>query len=346
MPTTETPTDVTIILPVKDGEAYLSEALESLRAQTLKGWRCLLLDDNSTDATPRLLAEYAQLDRRFTICTPAPAHTGAMGVPRARQLLLEEVRTPYTAIMDADDVCHPQRLELQLASARANPSVALWGSHIAPLGDSTPGWLAYLERLNAIETDKDILVHLFTDIPLAHPTWFGQTVAFTGVGGYRDGPFAEDYDLLLRLVAAGHKLGKVAEPLLGWRDHPNRQTRTNPRYEADALMGSKAKYFPGLYGEGKLPHLEKRPLAVYGAGKTGRILLDLLEREGARPDCMVDPMKAGGKLNGLSIVEPETLEVGSHLILAAVRPVHLRKIVAERLEGLGHLFGRDYLWFY
>ena len=34
------------------------------------------------------------------------------------------------------------------------------------------------------------------------------------------------------------------------------------------------------------------------------------------------------------------------LILAAVRPVHLRKVAAERFEALGHRFGRDYLWFY
>jgi glycosyltransferase involved in cell wall biosynthesis len=337
--------EVTIILPVKDGEEFLRDALESLCGQTLGGWRCLLLDDNSSDGTPVILEEYAKRDGRFEVSTSAKS----LGVPRARQRLLEAVRTPYVAIMDADDVCHPRRLELQLNAAKANPTVALWGSNVAPLGAPTPGWLAYLGWLNSIGTPHDILLHLFTDNPLAHPTWFGRTEAFIKVGGYRDGPFAEDYDLLLRLVGGGFELGTINEPLLGWRDHPRRQTRTNQRYDADALMLSKAEHFPGLYRDDRLPHLpnkDNRPLAIYGAGKTGRILVEWLRNRGMAVACFIDPMKAGGECSNIPIVGPEQVAPGEHLILAAVRPVHLRKIVKERLEGLGHLFGRDYLWFY
>ena len=59
------------------------------------------------------------------------------------------------------------------------------------------------------------------------------------MGGWRDGPFPEDYDLWLRLAAAGGRLANVPRTLLDWRESGGRLTRTDPRYGLDRHVALK-----------------------------------------------------------------------------------------------------------
>ena len=145
--------------------------------------------------------------------------------------------------MDGDDVALPDRLRLQAAAAAADPGVALWGTGVFPAGDASPGWADYLAWINSVAGEADIVRHAFTELPIPHTTWLARTATLRDAGGYRDGPFPEDYDLFLRLLRRGTRMAKTPEILAGWRDHPARATRLSPNCDGDAILLLKAEHF-------------------------------------------------------------------------------------------------------
>jgi glycosyltransferase involved in cell wall biosynthesis len=333
---------ITVILPVRDGETYIAEALESLSAQTLGDFRCLVLDDGSKDSTHSLLSSHSARDSRFSVIR----NESSSGIVAALNLLLSRVETPFTARMDGDDISSAERLSLQLSHAEKTPEVSLWGGLVEPLGERGAGWGDYLGWLNSIVTPEEIRFHSLTESPLPHPTWFFRTEAVVSAGGYRDGPFPEDYELFLRLLERGSKFGKVEEKLLSWRDHPGRETWTSKRYSFDAFLRLKASYFPRLKKAGALPHLPDRPVAVWGAGRTGRVAAGELQKGGIEIKFFIDPVKAGKTVLGVPVLTPEEAPLHEVLVLTAVRYREIRTLVEKFYREKGLLFGRDYIWLY
>lgn len=116
-----------VILPIYNQEKYLATALDSLLAQTDSGWIALCVDDGSTDATPRILLDYAARDGRFKVVTKANG-----GVSSARNAGLDALRgfpsVMSVAFLDPDDFYHPQCLEMANAAARFRPGAVIgWG---------------------------------------------------------------------------------------------------------------------------------------------------------------------------------------------------------------------------
>ena len=319
---------------MRDGERFLPEALASLSAQTMGDWLCLALDDGSRDGTRALLLSHARRDPRFRVLVRERSE----GIASALRFLLSRVETPWTARMDGDDVALPDRLRLQAAAAAADPGVELWGCGVFPAGDATPGWADYLAWINATAGEADIVRHAFTELPIPHTTWLARTAALRTAGGYRDGPFPEDYDLFLRLLRRGTRMAKTPEILAGWRDHPARATRLSPNCDGDAILLLKAEHFAAALAEGGLPHLLRRPVAIWGAGKTGRILAAALRRHGLTPACILDPLKPSGNVEGIPVLPPEAARPEDHLLLVAVRPRYVRKELEERFEKEGRIW--------
>ena len=116
-----------VILPIFNQEKRLASALDSLLAQTDPGWIALCVDDGSTDATPRLLRDYAARDGRFRVVTKANG-----GVSSARNAGLDALEdcpsVSSVAFLDPDDFYHPQCLEMANAAARRRPGAVIgWG---------------------------------------------------------------------------------------------------------------------------------------------------------------------------------------------------------------------------
>ena len=97
---------ISIIMPVYNSEKYVSEALESVCNQSYQNWELLIVNDGSTDDTPKLIDEYAKKDSRIKVF-----HRKNEGVSMARNFALNQICGDYVTFIDSDDVYHVERLE-------------------------------------------------------------------------------------------------------------------------------------------------------------------------------------------------------------------------------------------
>jgi glycosyltransferase involved in cell wall biosynthesis len=111
---------VSAIIIFLDASAFLGEAVESVLAQTYTDWELLLVDDGSTDASRDIALAYADGDPRIRYL----AHVGRrnLGMSASRNLGLHHARGEFVAMLDADDVWLPERLEVHVRLADAHPA--------------------------------------------------------------------------------------------------------------------------------------------------------------------------------------------------------------------------------
>src|SRR4051794_24616628 len=205
---------VTVLLPVRNGAAYLEAAVRSILGQTFADLELLAVDDGSTDQTPAMLARLAAEDGRIRV-----VRQEALGLVPALNRGLEQARAPLIARMDADDVALPERLARQVAFLEAAPEVALVGT----------GWRVVAKDLTRRvvlppQTDAGIRLAMETANVLAHPTVMLRRDTVLAAGGYRPAfLLAEDYDLWLRLLDRC-QAACVPEVLLEYREHAGQAT--------------------------------------------------------------------------------------------------------------------------
>ncbi len=329
---------VSVLLPVRDALPYLPACRRSLARQSLRDFEVVAVDDGSNDGTGAFLAHWAREDPRVRVLSP-----GRVGLVEALNRGLAACRAPLVARMDADDACHPLRLELQAAYLERHPEVGLVASRVRffPVHRVAGGFLRYEAWLNGLLTHGAMMRERFAESPVAHPSVMLPRKVLQAAGGYRDLGWPEDHDLWLRLAAAGIRFAKLPEVLVFLREHPGRLTRTDPRYSTRAFLELKAHHL--LAG----PLAGGRPFAVWGAGPTGRRLASLLLEGGGRLEAFVDidPAKVGRTARGVPILAPETvpgLAAGGGVILAAVASRGARELIRARLARLGLREGRDW----
>lgn len=317
---------VSIILPLRDGAETLAEALESLLTQTWQHIEVLVVDDHSRDASPEIAQRYALGDRRVKVIA-----SSGHGIVAALRTGAEAARGEYLARMDADDISAPERIEKQIRALEEDPSAALCATHVVDFGAIGEGRHRYSEWLSTIRTHEDVVRNIFVECPLAHPTYVMRRDAYHEVGGYRESPGPEDYDLLFRIWLKGFRFAVVPEPLLRWRDHPGRLSRTNIRYGDEAFRRCKRHY---LLASGILRR--KPRLYQWGAGKEGKWWLRHWP-EGIQPCAVVDvdPRKIGQRIAGIRVISPASLPEPGDVMLVVAVGVHgareeIRHYLSER----------------
>ncbi|MDX1647229.1 MAG: glycosyltransferase [Longimicrobiales bacterium] len=328
---------ISVLLPVRDGAPHLEEALDSLSAQTLADHEVVVVDDGSTDATPGILASRAARDDRIRVLRQNPR-----GIVAALERARIAARGRYLARMDADDVSEPRRLEAQLALLESRSDLSGCGCLVRyfPRDAVRAGARRYEAWLNGVVTPEQIEGALFVECPLAHPTFFLRAEVLDRVGGYRMFPGPEDYELVLRMWSAGHRFGKVSEVLLRWREGPDRLSRNDPRYSAEAFLATKVRYLGrSLLGSG-------RSVVIWGAGPVGKALSRALRGAGTPVSAFVDldPRKIGQEIHGAPVLDVhDGVALEGPLHLAAVGQEGARERIVGLLEAAGRKVLRDFV---
>lgn len=329
---------ISVLLPVRDAAEHLPACLDSLVRQSLSDHEVVAVDDGSRDGSSELLDRTAARDPRLRVL-----HTPPRGLVAALNEGLGHCRGAVVARMDADDLSHPRRLELQVALLDTRPDLGV-ASCLArhfPRRGVGEGFRVYERWLNSLVEPDDIRRERFVESPLPHPSVAIRRELLERHGGWRDLDWPEDYDLWLRLLEDGVAIAKVPRVLLFWREHPERLTRTDSRYAVERFLRCKAHFL--LSG----PLAASARVVMWGAGQTGRRLSRYLLRGGAPLEAFVDidPDKVGGRLRGVRIVSPATLPellAPGTVVLAAVASRGSRALIRSQLDRLGLVEGRSY----
>lgn len=305
-------------MPVRNAASTLAEAIASLRTQDLVDFEIVLVDHGSTDDTHRIMIEEARADPRIRVLQCPGTFV------EAANLAWRSSSGSLVARMDSDDIALPSRLRRQVEFLEDHPDLAGCGTQVAisrrvGTGQFTPpdgGYLRYETWINSVVSSEQIAAQRFIDSPLPNPSTMMRRSALESVGGYLDPPWAEDYDLWLRLLEQGHRLGKVEEPLLRWHDGPGRATRTITRYSLRRFQEAKAFYLA------RIPAVHELGVAVCGAGPTGKEMASLLRDQGVRIHAFIEvnTRQIGNTIAGLPVLDTGHLASfsGRAIMLAAV----------------------------
>lgn len=327
---------VSILMPVRNEERHLSAALDSLQRQTMTDWELVVVDDGSDDGTPGILDGAARKDKRVQII-----RCERIGLVGALNTGLKACRAPLLARMDGDDISHPRRLETQTAYLESHPTTGLVASDFRhfPRSSIKQGMIDYEVWQNALADHYLIMRDLFVESPFVHPAIMTRLEIVRQLNGYQDCGWAEDYDLWLRMAAAGTRFARLPQTLFFWRDHPGRATRTMDEYSANAFRSCKLHHLR----QGFLANIGE--LVIAGAGVEARAWQRLLASDGIRVTGWldVDPRKVGRTLHGAPVTRPADLELAGRKMIVAIGVRGAREQFRDAAAQRGWQEGVDFV---
>ncbi len=229
---------LSVVMAVRNGEAYLSETLKSVLGQSFADFEFLIVDDASTDATPSMLEETAASDARVRVLR----NEAAIGPYPAANRALAEARAALIARIDADDLCHKDRFARQVAFLDAHPDHLLVGSGYRSVDGA--GRLRYAKP-NGLNDDEFRWISRFR-MPAVHPSFCFRAAYPDGEPvRYREGfPVAQDYALACDLLARG-KAASLEDLLIDYRMHDSNISSTRRADQNTAAIEIALRHLSG-----------------------------------------------------------------------------------------------------
>jgi glycosyltransferase involved in cell wall biosynthesis len=210
---------VTVIVPAYNAARFLAATLESVVAQTYRHLEILVVDDGSSDETPKIVEQFTLADSRVRLLRQANGGVGA-----ARNAGIAQARGVYIAPVDADDIWHPDKIAEQVAvmdqGSERMGFVYCWSQSVDLSG-------RLLFRFPPCTANGAVLRrHVFRNFLHNASVPLFRASALTAVGGYatrkEQGGWqgCEDWDLTLR-VAEKYEVGVVPRYLVDYREVPS-----------------------------------------------------------------------------------------------------------------------------
>jgi hypothetical protein len=217
--------DFDVLLPVKNGIAYLTEAIQSIVLQTHRDWRLLILDHGSQDGSLELAQRISECDSRIVVFSLPTA----AGLSELLNFGLKHCDCNYVMRQDADDISILNRMTVLSEVFLADPALVLAGSR----GQIITGAGNSLGEIDVPLTSADISASTLFKTPVAHPTVAMRLQALTARGASYGQDFiksvssnerlhvpglAEDYFLFGQLALTS-KCINVNQSLIKYRWH-------------------------------------------------------------------------------------------------------------------------------
>jgi hypothetical protein len=232
---TERAPRVTVTLPTYNVAEYLEDSVASVLAQTYRDFELVVLDDGSTDGTRAVLDRFRG-DRRVRVHEQANlGQTGRFDLLHRR--LAELARGDLLVYFGSDDLCHPQRLEQQVARFDADPQLDILHSGAAIIDSA--GRVTGSFTLGESYTRWTLPRVLLRTNVVAHPTVMLRRACFERFGPYEEG-FAADYHYWTK-AARFAKFGYDPTQLLSYRVHAKGSSTAGSGLQTAALEGRRLR---------------------------------------------------------------------------------------------------------
>ena len=208
---------LSVVIPVYNGEAHLADAVKCLQAQDFADWEAVVVDDGSTDGTPRLVDELARQEPRVRA-----VHQPNGGVSKARNRGLDEARGDWIVWLDADDSYVPGALRriAELADANADCNCLQFPyQEIQPDGSLRPCVPpAYSEFGGKGYPGHEAFDILFARKNVGGMNWQPWRFVYRrdSLPRFRDGVIHEDMDVLPLQLAGFARVYISKEPLYAY----------------------------------------------------------------------------------------------------------------------------------
>lgn len=258
---------LSIIMPVKNTEAFLKPCLDSIVKQTLLQLELIAIDDHSTDSSREILLAYAQEDPRVRVID-----NEGLGVTEALQTGYKNSAGNYITRMDSDDINELHKYEHMLTKLKEKGPGHLALGQVkyfceTGLGD---GFQNYERWMNALISSGNCFEEVYKECVVPSPCWMLHREDFDRVGAFETAMYPEDYDLCFRMYQQHLIPIACEEVLLHWRDYPTRTTRQVAHYKGDAILALKCYHFL------KIDFDATKNLVLWGAGKRGKFIAQYL----------------------------------------------------------------------
>ena len=151
---------VSVVMPLYNAEAYIEQAICSVKAQSMEDWELIVIDDGSSDASLEIAQAFAAEDSRIQVLR----NKQNMGVSRTRNRGIALSRGEYIALLDSDDVWYPEKLRCQLARMAEEKADFCYSSYaiIGADGRKVKGTIHWVSAPNAVDTTVMLYDNMFT----------------------------------------------------------------------------------------------------------------------------------------------------------------------------------------
>jgi teichuronic acid biosynthesis glycosyltransferase TuaG len=230
---------ISIICTVKNGENTILNTINSVINQTYKKWEFIIVDDGSTDNTINIIKKIK--DERIRVIP-----TEGIGRAKALNLAIDNSSGKYICNIDADDLMHPEKTDLEYRIMKENPDLFLVSTETQLIYNSElPVW----EKSPSMETCiKEVNDSILIRNPINHSSIMMVKGVVQELGGYDINLKSQlDYDLWLRSFMANKKLCIISQKLTAKRIHSNQSFENKRRLvylynNAKLLMKYNLKY--------------------------------------------------------------------------------------------------------
>ncbi len=318
---------ISIVMPVKNTELYVTECLTSIHNQTEKNWELLVVNDNSTDNTLFILKKFALSDNRIHVF-----NNKGTGIIDALRLAYSKSKGTYITRMDADDIMPKHKLATlkQLLQNNGNGFIAT--GFVQYFADYTigNGYRKYENWLNALTQNGNNFNEIYKECVIPSPCWMVYKVDFEKCEAFTSNRYPEDYDLAFRFYKYGLKIVPTTKILHFWRDYSHRTSRTDENYADNTFLSIKIHYFL------KLEYQQNKSLVLWGAGKKGKtIAQQLIKKNVVFQWVCNNPKKIGVSIyNTLLTSEENIINNNKQQFIIAVANFDQQQQIKKRLQQL------------
>ena len=235
-------TTISVVMSVykNDRGEWFRMAIDSILRQSLKSDDIIIVRDGLvSDEINEILSDY-ELNPSVTVIRLE----NNVGAGEARNIGIRIARNELVAIMDADDISVPNRLELQLSEFKNNPHLSIVGGQMAEFEGSLQNVVSYR---NVPLNHTDILMFSKRRSPFNNMCVCFVKSHILAVGGYNNATRAEDYNLWLALLSTGRKASNLSDTLCYVRINDAALSRRTTFEQTFELLKMRYRYFKCRY---------------------------------------------------------------------------------------------------